>query len=259
MVRRLAPSAALLAALWVAGPAHAGLFDDEEARRQIGELKAQTAERLDTSSRAQIELNNQIESMRSELAKLRGQVEVLTYELDAAQKRQKDFYIDLDTRLRKQEGASAPGAATPPAGDEAAGTAPAAVPVAPAKSDPAQEAREYEAALNQFKAGKYKEAAAALEAFSKAHPASSLAPSAQYWLGNAHFAQRDCKKAIEVQNALVAKWPDSSKAPDALLNVATCQQELGDAKAARKTLETLVAKYPGSQSAESARQRLKKK
>ena len=258
MMRRLVPSAALLAALWVAGPAHAGLFDDEEARRQINDLKAQTTERLDTASRAQIELSNQIESMRSEMAKLRGQVEVLTYELEAAQKRQKDFYIDLDTRLRKLEGPSAPGAANPPAGEEGAPAAAAAAP-APAKSDPAQEAKEYEAALNQFKAGKYKEAAGALESFVKNHPASTLAPSAQYWLGNSHFAQRDCKKAIEVQNALVAKWPESPKASDALLNAATCQQELGDAKGARKTLETLVAKYPSSQAAESARQRLKKK
>ena len=124
MVRRLAPSAALLAALWVAGPAHAGLFDDEEARRQIADLKGQTTERLDASSRAQIELSNQIEAINAEVAKLRGQMEVLTYELEAAQKRQKDFYIDLDTRLRKLEGPAAPGAGPPPPG--------AAAPLTPA-------------------------------------------------------------------------------------------------------------------------------
>ena len=73
MTRRLLPSVALLAALWGAGPAQAGLFDDEEARRQINDLKAQTTERLDAASRAQIELSNQIEAMRAELAKLRGQ------------------------------------------------------------------------------------------------------------------------------------------------------------------------------------------
>lgn len=260
MARRLVTSAALLAAFSVAGPAHAGLFDDDEARRQIADFKAQTTERLDTTSRAQIELSNQIEAMRAELAKLRGQAEVLTYELEAAQKRQKDFYIDLDTRLRKVEGPAAPGAATPPAGEAAAAAdnAPAPAP-APAKADPALESKEYEAALNHFKAGKYKEAAVALEAFVKAHPGSTLAPSAQYWLGNSHFALRDCKKAIEVQNTLVAKWPESPKAADALLNVATCQQELGDAKAAKKSLETLVAKYPSTPAADSARQRLKKK
>ena len=255
MMRRLLPSVALLAALWGAGPAQAGLFDDDEARRQINDLKAQTTERLDAASRAQIELSNQIEAMRAELAKLRGQAEVLTYELEAAQKRQKDFYIDLDTRLRKLEGPAAPGAATPPAGEEA----PAVAAPAPVKADPAQESRDYEAALNHFKAGKYKESAVALEAFVKTHPSSSLAPSAQYWLGNSHYALRDCKKAVEVQNALVAKWPDSAKAPDALLSAAACQQELGDAKGAKKSLEALVAKYPSSQAAEQARQRLKKK
>ncbi|HJW04371.1 MAG TPA: tol-pal system protein YbgF [Azospira sp.] len=260
--RWLATTAALLAALGAAVPAHAGLFDDEEARRQIGDLKATTAERLDkleAATRGQLELSNQIEALRADLARMVGQVEVLTYELDAAQKRQKDFYIDLDTRLRKLEGPAAPGAATPPAGEEPRpGSGTPAAAAAP-KSDPAAEAKEYEGALNYFKAGKYKEAANSLDGFVKNHPDSSLAPSAQYWLGNSHFALRDCKKAIDAQNVVVAKWPDSPKAPDALLNIATCQQELGDAKAAKKALETLVAKYPAAPAAESARQRLKKK
>lgn len=257
MLRRLvapAPFASLLAALLVAGSAHAGLFDDEEARRQLSDLRAKTTERLDTASRAQIDLSNQIEAMRSEMAKLRGQVEVLTYELESLQKRQKDFYVDLDGRLRTLE--TAPVAAAPSAtvSEEPRPAAPA-----PIKSDPAQEAREYEAALNHFKSGKYKEAAVSLESFVKAHPDSPVAPSAQYWLGNSHFALHDCKKAIEVQNVLVARWPESAKASDAMLNAATCQQELGDAKAAKKTLETLVAKYPATPAADSARQRLKKK
>lgn len=262
--RWLVSTAALLAALGAAVPAHAGLFDDEEARRQIANLKAITAERLDkleAASRGQIELSNQIEALRADLAKVVGQVEVLTYELDAAQKRQKDFYVDLDSRLRKLEGPAAPGAANPPAGDEPrpGSGAPSAAPAAAPKSDPAAEAKEYEGALNYFKAGKYKEAASSLDGFVKNHPDSSLAPSAQYWLGNSHFALRDCKKAIDDQNVVVAKWPDSPKAPDALLNIATCHQELGDAKAAKKALETLVAKYPTAPAAESARQRLKKK
>lgn len=259
--RWLASLAALMAALLGAVPAHAGLFDDEDARRQIADLKATTSDRLDkleAATRGQLELSNQIEALRSDLARLVGQIEVLTYEQDSAQKRQKDFYIDLDTRLRKLEGPAAPGAATPPAGEEPRPGTAAAAPAAP-KSDPAAEAREYEAALNYFKGGKYKEAANGLDGFVKAHPDSSLAPSAQYWLGNSYFAQRDCKKAIDAQNVVVAKWPDSPKAPDALLNVATCQQELGDTKAAKKTLEALAAKYPSAPAAESARQRLKKK
>ena len=86
-----------------AQPAYAGMFDDEEARRQIKDLSIQTNERLETLSKAQFDLVNQLQSLREENAKLRGQVEALTYELESAKKRQQDFYVDLDGRLRKIE------------------------------------------------------------------------------------------------------------------------------------------------------------
>ena len=87
--------AALLIALFGAQQAHAALFDDEEARRQISDLSIKMNERVDTLSRAQIELVNQIQSLREENARLRGQVETLQYELESAKKRQQDFYVDL--------------------------------------------------------------------------------------------------------------------------------------------------------------------
>lgn len=247
---------ALLLATLGAQQAHAGLFDDDEARRQVSDLTIKTNERLDTMARAQIELSNQIQGLREENARLRGQVETLTYELDSAKKRQQDFYVDLDGRLRKFE---TPPAAEARPGDDGKAPADAGQPPAKPPADPAAETREYEAALNLFKAGKVKEAAAAFDAYTKAHPNSSLAPSAQYWLGNAHYALHDCKKAIDAQRVLLAKWPDSPKAPDALINVATCQQELGDAKAAKTTLEAVLIKYPDSSAAATAKSRLKKK
>jgi tol-pal system protein YbgF len=235
--------------------ARAGVFDDEEARRQIKDLSIKTNERLDTLSKAQIDLVNQIQSLRDENARLRGQVETLTYELDAAKKRQQDFYIDLDGRLRKLETqAAAPNDATPGSSDTSSGDAEKK----PA-SDPAAETRDYEAALNLFKANKIKDAAAAFEAFGSAYPDSTLAPNAQYWLGNAHYALRDCKKSIEAHRVVVSKWPQNPKAPDSLINIATCQQELGDAKGAKQSLETVLAKYPDSTAASTAKQRLKKK
>ncbi|WP_291989401.1 tol-pal system protein YbgF [Candidatus Accumulibacter sp. ACC007] len=255
-------SVALLLAALGAQQAHAGLFDDEEARRQVTDLSAKSNERLDTVARGQMELANQIQALRDENARLRGQVETLNYELDAAKKRQQDFYVDLDGRLRKLEtpaaastAAAAAGTTSRPADDmkPVASETPRKV-----ASDPAAETREYEAALNLFRANKLKEAATAFEAFAKAHPDSTLTPNAYYWLGNAHYALRDCRRSLEAQRVVGSKWPTHSKAPDALLNVATCQQELGDSKNARSTLEALLAKYPDSTAASAARQRLKK-
>jgi len=260
VVLRCGPAAArfLAVSLWfamLAAPqARAGLFDDEEARRQIKDLSIKTNERLDTFAKGQIELANQIQALRDENSRLHGQVETLNYELEAARKRQQDFYVDLDGRLRKLEPQPAAGAEPKLADD---GKPPVETARKPS-GDPAAEAREYEAALNLFRANRLKEAAAAFEAFAKAHPDSNLTPSAYYWLGNAHYSLRDCKKAIDAHRVVAAKWPANAKAPEALLSVATCQQELADAKGAKTTLETLVAKYPDSAAATTARQRLKK-
>ncbi len=169
-MRRHLPLAILMAA---ALPAQAGLFDDSEARNQIINMRNDynaRFDKLEASARSQIELANQIEQLKAEIAKLRGQIEVLTYEADATQKRQKDFYVDLDNRLRRIEAPPSAAADAP-----ADGSAPRA---AAAPADPAAEARDYEAALNLFKAAKYRDAVAGFEAFIKGHPSSSFLPSA---------------------------------------------------------------------------------
>jgi len=247
---------ALLLAVFGAQQAHAGLFDDEEARRQVNDLSIKVNERVDTLSKAQIELLNQIQSLREDNAKLRGQLETLQYELESTKKRQQDFYVDLDGRLRKLEtaGVAAADTAKPGEGEAPPADAASKKPV----SDPAAEAREYEAALTLFKANKLKDAANAFEAFAKTYPDSALTPNAYYWQGNALAAQRDCKRAIDAYRVVVNKWPQNPKAPDSLIGVASCQQELGDAKSAKTTLEAVLIKYPDSPAASTAKQRLKK-
>ena len=240
---------ALLIAALGASQAQAGVFDDEEARRMITDQKIKIEARFDQQAKAQLDLANQIQRQTEENARLRGQIETLNYELETAKKRQQDFYLDLDTRLRKFEGQANAAVAVDPA--NGTNSKPA--------GDPAKESQEYEAALNQFKGGKYKEAAVGFGAFVQKYPDSSLAPNAQYWLGNAWYAQRDCKRAIEAQNIVTTKYAETPKAPDAWLAISTCQQEMGNAAGAKRSLETLLGKYPTSPAAENAQQRLKKK
>jgi tol-pal system protein YbgF len=239
---------AVLAALAVAGPARAGMFDDEEARRQIADVRrqveaqAKTLARIEsevTDKKALLELVNQIDALKAEIAGLRGQIEVVGNRVEGLDKRQKDLYVDLDTRLRKFESAKLEQ-------DKVAASAQA-------------EQQAYEAGLGQFKANNYGAAIQSLQSFLAAYPQSQLAPSAQYWIGNAHYALREYRNAISAQQKLVSLWPDSAKAPDALLNIASSQAEMGDAKGSRSTLQSLVSKYPNSPAAEQAKQRLAKK
>lgn len=264
---RLLPRAALAATVWFALPAHAGLFDDDEARARLDQLRRELGARIDkveSAQRGQIELSNQIETLRQETSSLRGQVEVLTHQIEELQKRQQDLYIDLDNRLRKLEpvpkvdAARSENGATPPAaaaGSAARGEGPPET----AKSNPQAESRDYEAALNLFKAGKYKESAGAFESFIKNHGSSGFQASAHYWLGNSFYQVRDYKRAKDAFQKVTTSWPSDSKAPDAMLGVANCQLDGGDAKSYRATLTSLIAKYPKSTAAEIAKQRLGKK
>jgi tol-pal system protein YbgF len=257
-------------ALAAAAPAFGqGLFDDNEARRRIERLRQDVeAQRQATEARlakaeaaaqeaaeraadrgALLDLASQIEGLRGDIAKMRGQLEVLGNQAETAEARQKQLYLDIDTRLRKLEQAREQQAAVPekpPAPAAQAGEA---------EPSPA-EAKAYQAALDQFKLGNYSLAVAAMQGFLVTYPSSSLAPNAQYWIGMAHSGQRDYKSAIAAQRKLLTSWPDSPKAPDALLSIASAQETMGDRAAARKTLEELIAKYPGSSSATSAKQRL---
>ncbi len=255
MLRRPVLPAVLLCALLAAPAARAGLFDDTEARQQIADLKTQSEQRFDTQAKAQLELASQIMALREELARLRGQVETLTYENEQLKKRQQDLYLDLDSRLRKLEPSPPAALGAAPAAEGGSGEA------APAArgGDPVAESKAYEAALNLFKGAKYKEAAQAFEGFVKDNPQSDLAPNAQFWLGNAWYAQKDCKKAIDAQLVVTTRWPDSARAPDAMLAIANCQRDWGNVQAAKRTLGNLVAKYPDSKAAAQARQRLGQK
>lgn len=233
--------------------AHAGMFDDDEARQRIEKLRTDVAsmsQRLDLAAKNQIDFANQAEALKAEAARLRGQIEVLLNDMETTQKRQRDFYVDLDSRLRKLETAAMAAPAAAPAEAKA--------PEAP-KADPAQETRDYEAALGAFKAAKYKEANTAFLAFVKAHPNSSLAPNAWYWAASSHYQLKEYARAAETFDKVPAGWPNDPRAPDALLAEGNAYAEAGNAKAARAAFEKLVAAYPASSAAQTAKQRLKKK
>ena len=116
-------SRALLAAALLAAaaslPARAGLVDDDEARRRIDALRKELAQQgLDNEARIAkleetirnigvVELVRQLQEMNDEIARLRGQIEVLSNDNQQLQKRQRDFYLDIDSRLKRLEGGSA--------------------------------------------------------------------------------------------------------------------------------------------------------
>ena len=246
--------------LGATAPAHA-LFGDDEARKAIIDLRGrleiqnrdtgarlrelgasiealgQRLDRLEQVSRGQIELQNQIELLKQEIARLRGQLETQTNELAQTQRRQRDLAAEVDARIKPFEPVSVQIDGKPVTVE-------------------ADERRSYEAALTAFQAGDFAAAANGLGALRARWPTSGYAANALYWSGAAQFAQKDYPGALASHQQFLARHPAHPRAADALLSVAYCQIESGDKKAARRSLQQLLERYPDSAAAPQARDRL---
>lgn len=245
---RLVAAALLMAFL---GNAYAGLFDDEEARRAILDLRQTNADlrqQMDSSEkkftedssqsrRSLIDLQNQLEATRAELAKLRGQNEQIARDLAEVERRQKDTAQSTEERLRKLE----------PSRVTLDGRELLVEPV---------EKRDFDAALAIFRKGEFANAQVVFVDFLRRYTQSGYRPSALFWLGNAQYATKDYKEAIANFRSLIAIAPDHARVPEAALAIANCQLEMKDNKAARKTLDELIATHPGSEAAAAAKDRL---
>jgi tol-pal system protein YbgF len=240
--------------LFAPAPPAWALFGYDELSKRVDALDARLGKlESDVQQNQQLlDLLKEVETLKAELARMRGQLEVQVHQLDTLGKRQNDLYGDLDQRIADLAKAAKPEAAADAA---QAASAPAAAGDAP-QLDPLAESRSYEAALAQFREANYPAAIAGFNGFLKVYPGSTLASNAQYWIGYAYYALKDYKSALAHQQKLVLAYPASTKVPDALLNIAANQLALDDLTGARKTLEGLVAKYPDTEAAKLAARRL---
>ncbi len=265
----------LVGAVWLlaASRAHAGLFEDDEARRavldlrtQVTELRSQMAdlrkqlevqqrsieagqtqsadevrrsgEETAHTRRGMLELQNLVESLRAELAKSRGQQELLAREVAEMQRQSKDLAVQVEERVRKLE--------------------PLKVVLDGREflAEPAEK-RDYEQAMLLFRKGDFERAQVALVDFLNRYGASSgYRVSALFWLGNAQYALKDYKEAVANFRNLIAAAPDHARVPESMLAISNCQLEMKDSKGARKTLEDLLKAHPNTEAGAAAKERL---
>lgn len=261
----------LLSGLAWAQHSQAALFEDDEARKAIldlrqrveahrqesdaaiqrlvesnNEMLRRTTEENAQLRRALLDLQNQIESLRGELARSNGQREQFSRELSELQREQKDMTQRQQELARGVE-------------ERVSQLEPVKVTVDGREIvvEPA-ERKAYEAALALFRTGEFAGAQNAFLGLIGRYPKSGYLPSALFWLGNAQYATRDYKEAITNFRIMLKAAPDHVRAPEALLSIANCQIELKDAAGARKTLDELSRSYPQSEAAKAGKERLAK-
>jgi tol-pal system protein YbgF len=238
-----------LAMLWPLQAA--AFFGDDEARRAIIDLRQkvdanrqqseaaaeQALEGQAVTRRSLLELANQLEQLRAEVARLRGQNEQLAREVSELQRQQKEVQSGLDERLRQVE----------PLRVSLDGLIFTAAP---------SEKSDFDAAMQLIRQSEFETAAVAFGKFLRRYPGSGYTPSSLYWLGNAHYASRAYKQAIDSHRQLVSQFAAHPRAPEALLAMANSHTELKDIRSARRALEDLVTNYPDSEAAAAGRERL---
>ncbi|MCE2679780.1 MAG: outer membrane protein assembly factor BamD [Burkholderiales bacterium] len=251
LIARLA--LALASTALVASPAHA-LFEDDELRKVFNEFRERVKtqnqqtldklnemtvrlEKLEAGSRGHLLLNQELEAQRKEIASLRGALELATNDLATTQRRLKDYFNDVDNRIRKVE----------PKQVEIDGR------LVTVGQD---ESASYDAAFEAYKSGDFNNAAQQLDDFNRRFPNSGYGVLSMYYAGVAHFGKKDFKAAIAAHTKFLEKYPASPRTPDAMLNLADNHLSLKEVKAAKKVLETLLEKFPDSAVADSAKKRL---
>jgi tol-pal system protein YbgF len=237
---RVLAAACVVGSAFAGAPAHAGVFDDDEARKAVLDLRSKTdnlSSQVSAAQRTILDQSNRIDQLNQQVATLRGQNEDMFNQWTTLEKQQKDYYADLDGRLKKFE----------PQQQTVDGVQGEVQP---------GETEAFNAASTQFRSGDFKNAAASFKAFVSKYPQSPYQPTAQYWLGNAQYALRDYKSSTATWQNLVSKFPTHPRAPEALLAIANNQIEQGQKAAAKKTLEQVVAQYGGTEAAQTAQSKM---
>lgn len=279
---RTAISLALALGLTVSAVSQAALFDDSEARKRILELEGRqtadhdaqqkaisdltrTQQSLDKrvqslealiNGKGLLDMQNQLEQIRQDVAQLKGDLEVVNHQLEDMRTKQNAQYTDLDNRVKSLE--SLAQQVSGQLGGALPGTAGGGASDTSKPSDASQqEARAFSEAESLNQAGKYKEAFNAYDSFLKTYSGSKLAPDALYGMGYTQFALKSYKSSVATQQKFLENYASHPLAPNAMLSLANSQIQLGQIPAAKKTLKELIAAHPNAEVTPSAQKRLK--
>jgi tol-pal system protein YbgF len=117
--------------------------------------------------------------------------------------------------------------------------------------------RDYEMAWRDLGQKDYRSALTRFKDFVRKYPRSRLAESAQYYVGESHYALREFEQAIVEFDAVRSRYPQGEKVSAALLKQGFAFAELGENANAKLILQQVVDNYAQTPEAAQAREKLK--
>lgn len=195
-----------------------------------------------------------LEQVRSDLSSVRGQLEEQQNELNEIKRQQREFYVEVDNRLRALEGK--PSVVSSSASTSVAVATPRLPNAGLTPATDNADQVEYQQALQLVRGRKYDAANKAFVGFLQKYPSSPWAGHAQYWLAETYYVNRDYDVALDQFSSVIANYPNSNKVPSALLKKGYIYYEKRDWANARSTLEQVTNQFPKAGAAKFAARRL---
>ena len=268
--------------LLLAGSAQAAVFEDDEARRAILDLRqrvenlrqaqqsseAALQRSLEAVTKSQqsirelavrdmqaetsrlqqgmLQLQTQIDGLKQTISELRGEKDQLQREIMLLQKSQKEGLASLQERVTKHD-------------QRFSKLEPLVVQIdgLEFQVDPTEK-KDFELALATFRKGEFAGAINDFSTFLRKYPETGFRQSALFWLASAKYVKREYLDASNQLKACITMNEGHTKFPEALLTLANAQIELKLPLEAKKSFEDLIAQYPTSEAAEAAKESLPK-
>jgi tol-pal system protein YbgF len=140
------------------------------------------------------------------------------------------------------------------AGSGTVASVPRSLPPTSRTPSPAISAEElFDRGMESFRAGELGQAVLDFEEFADKHPGHPLAPSVQFWIGEAYFRSRDFEQAADKYQKAVDLAPTGERTPDALLRLGLALRSLHREDRAREVWARLLRDFPDSEAALRAR------
>jgi len=218
-----------------------------------------------------LDLVTRMEQMQSEVQQLRGMIEEQSQTISDLQRKQKNMYLDLDSRIQNASSAVTP--TSPTTSVAPVGATPAVAPANPAVAAPVatqpavassaqapqianNDKDRYQQAYEALRSGQNAMAVKLFESFLQDFPSGQFADNAQYWLAEAYKVNREIDKSRSAFIKVLTQYPQSAKVPDALLKLGYIEFELQNIPKSREYLTQVVNAFPGTPAANLAAKKL---
>ena len=242
-------------------------------------LQRQVNQMMNTTQTNQANSWTEIDSLRQEVAMLRGQMDDMRRGLERAGGAQKiadsisthdralrivesrmamDLQLDADPsqKVETPQEPVAPAFSAP-----AAAVRPDPQPAKPAAAQLAKPAASgdvvqklYDNGMNNYNKRNYSAAVRSFDDLTKTYPKNKLAPNAWFWKGESYYQMKDYAQAALSYQNVIEGAPNNSKAPSSYFKQGMSFLQLNKKAAAKQRLSELMKKYPNSPEARRAKQ-----